>query len=192
MRIDNPYMPVNSSHTIVQEYLVSNTNITSNVSTVDISLPPQFSNFVLRLRNIRIGTDSEDLIVQVTHNGFASIDSGATYVWTHELTLSTPAAARASSTSDSSFPLTHIGGGTQLGSTAGEGATSEIFIYGANSPTRRFHMSWQTVWVTEASQLAIIQGSGRNGPTQFVNGVRIGQTGAGGINSGSIKLFGLR
>jgi hypothetical protein len=167
--------------------LVNSSIITVGTATVEFALSTKYSMFLLRIRDLTIETDSQELQLRVSHDAGVSFDSASSsYRWTAERIG--PTGAAEGSATDTRLPLASPG--VPVGNAAGEGMNSDVYLYGANITTDRFQIAWQTSFLSAASALGDWLGNGRNLVNGKVNAIQLSSS-SGNINTARIYLYGI-
>jgi len=171
--------------------LVNSTEFSANVSTVDFTLPRAFKTFFLRIKDVVLANDSEELQLRVSFDGGTTFDSATNYLWAQEQIFSTPAAANPGSAVDTSITFASPTAGNQIGNAATEGICVDVWLYSCNKSDGRFNLNYQGCYISEGNLTVMIMGSARHGPNPLVDAIRLLSSGAGGIDRGKVYLYGI-
>ena len=194
MRIDDPHIIYNPTVLVEPMVLVSSSEFSTNVSTVDFTLPLEYGSFLLKLKDIVLADDSADCQLRVSHDGGATFNVGSNYAWCQELIFAGGAASNPGDASDTRIPFNSITAGNQLGNAATEGLCADLYLYHCNNPSNdaRFHCVFHSYYLTEGTLSCIVLGDARHtGTNTTVSAIRILSSGAGGIDRGNLYLWGI-
>ena len=173
-------MPLVLSH-------VSTTDITSSTSSVNLSLPSDFSIFQLLGEDIT-GSGTLTFYLRVSTDGGSTFQSGSTdynMAGRYRYVDSTGAAATNIGTIGGA---NHIEIGRNYGSVS-DGFDFNYHLYGANSSALRMAMNGLYTWV-DSGKVLHTNLSGSYDATTVVTDIQISMA-SGTIESGKIRLYGV-
>lgn len=149
----------------------------------------KYSHYLFTIDNLVPATDNVDLIVRTSSDGGSSYDSDASdYQYTFGFYTSTNLPSTQSSAGADSIVMT-----VDIGSGAGEdGFSGDLKAFGLASSTVKSRFIWDGVYHHQNGLLiSLFNGGAWRNDAGTTNGVQFSMT-AGNIESGSIRLFGIR